>query len=86
MDEIVITIRNSQDNAYKEIVRDLKKLSEEKQIELLYNHCCFEFRIKYGFDYEIRKRNPKYMNMWGVYELMFEEVLKEVLDHIKPYI
>ena len=82
---ITITIRNN-DMGYKELARDLKKSSKEKQAEILYDHCCFIFRIKHGFDYDVRKRNPKYMNAWCVYELMFEEVLKEVLMNIKPYI
>ena len=85
MNEITITIKNN-DKAYIELARDLKKSSKEKQAEILYNHCCFEFRIKYGVDYDVRKKNPKYMNMWGVYDLMFEDVLKEVLMNIKQYI
>lgn len=85
MEEITITIKNN-DMGYREIARDLKKLTEEKQIELLYDHCCFVFRIKHGFDYDVRKRNPKYMNSWRIYEIMFEEVIEEVLQNIKQYI
>lgn len=81
---ITITIKNN-DMGYREIARDLKKLSEEKQIELLYEHCCFMFRVKHGIDYDARKKNMKYMDLWRVYDLMFEEVIEEVIRNIKQY-
>lgn len=86
MDEIVITIRNSQDHKYAEVARDIRKLPEEKQIEILYDFCCFEFRLKYGVDYEARKRNIKYMDVWSIYNSMFEEVVKETVRKIKQYL
>lgn len=80
-----IAIKNSQENKYKELARDIKKLPEEKQIKLVYEFCCHEFTIKHGFDYELRKKDIKYENKWKIYDSMFKEVLSEVLRNFTQY-